>query len=205
MTQGSRFSPSLTDPEHARVAPPWSVQQWFHAPDGFSLAALRGRVVALHAFQMLCPGCVSHGIPQAQRIAQVFGPLGVEVVGLHTVFEHHEAMSPVSLAAFLHEYRVPFPVGVDTPTGAGPIPATMAAYGMRGTPTLVLIDRSGRVRFHAFGRPEDMIVGAAVQGLLDEGAAPAASSGAEGDDAAITEAGDAAKGPGCDDEGCAVG
>ena len=48
------------------------------------LADLRGRVVVLEVFQMLCPGCVAHGLPQARRIAQVFAGRDVAVLGLHT-------------------------------------------------------------------------------------------------------------------------
>jgi hypothetical protein len=133
-----------------------------------SLDALRGRVVVLHAFQMLCPGCVQHGLPQAQRIRANFDPAEVAVVGLHTVFEHHEAMTPLALRAFLHEYRIAFPVGVDAPGAQGPLPQTMAAYGMRGTPSLVLIDRRGYLRRHSFGADEDLAVGAAIGTLLAE-------------------------------------
>lgn len=142
--------------------------QWFNQDAPLSLAALRGKVVVLHAFQMLCPGCVSHGIPQAQRIHDTFDEDEVAVVGLHTVFEHHAAMQPVSLAAFLHEYRVRFPVGVDAPGEGDPIPRTMHAYGMRGTPTLILIDRQGSLRQHAFGQASDLAVGAAIAQLLAE-------------------------------------
>jgi len=125
--------------------------------------------VVLHAFQMLCPGCVQHGLPQAQRIHAVFEPSEVAVVGLHTVFEHHSAMSPVSLRAFIHEYRIAFPVGVDATGAEGPVPQTMQAYGLRGTPSLLLIDRQGRLRRHSFGAEEDMAVGAAIATLLAEG------------------------------------
>ena len=45
-------------------APPLQVSHWFNTPGPLSLEALRDRVVALHAFQMLCPGCVAHGLPQ---------------------------------------------------------------------------------------------------------------------------------------------
>lgn len=159
----------LTSAETAPLAPPWSVAEWMNSAEPLALSGLRGRVVVLHAFQMLCPGCVAHGIPQAQRIQALFAPEDVCVVGLHTVFEHHDAMGPVSLAAFLHEYRVTFPVGVDEAGVGSPIPKTMAAYQMRGTPTLVLIDRSGRLRLHAFGRPDDMSVGAAISSLVGEG------------------------------------
>lgn len=149
------------------MAPPLSVSQWFNTSSPLTLEALRGRVVVLHAFQMLCPGCVAHGLPQAQAVHRQFAGDEVAVIGLHTVFEYHDAMTPVSLAAFLHEYRIGFPVGVDA-RGAdgGDVPTTMRAYGMRGTPTLVVIDRAGRIRMHAFGRVEDLAVGALIGRLL---------------------------------------
>ena len=106
--------------QHASVArhgsrPEWDVSQWLGPePPARTLGGLRGKVVVIEAFQMLCPGCVSHGIPLAKKVhASVGGE--VVVIGLHSVFEHHEAMTPVSLAAFLHEYRVTFPVAVDRP------------------------------------------------------------------------------------------
>jgi AhpC/TSA family len=148
-------------------APEWATTRWFNHDGQLTLGGLRGRIVVLHAFQMLCPGCVQQGLPQAQRIHALFGQ-AVTVVGLHTVFEHHEAMTPVSLAAFLHEYRVRFPVGVDAPSAAGPIPRTMAAYGMQGTPSLLLIDRQGHLRWHGFGAEDDLAVGAMIGTLLAE-------------------------------------
>lgn len=158
--------------EDARPAPPWQVSRWFNAPEGFGLESLRGRVVVLEAFQMLCPGCVSHGLPQAQRVRATFPEERVAVVGLHTVFEHHEAMTPTALEAFLHEYRIGFPVGVDQ-AGDGAIPRTMAAYRMQGTPTLVLIDASGQLRGQHFGQVSDLALGASIANLMAEAEAEA--------------------------------
>ena len=73
--------------EAAQAAPALRVAQWFNTENPITLESLRGRVVVLHAFQMLCPGCVSHGIPQAQRIRDAFLASDVSVIGLHTVFE----------------------------------------------------------------------------------------------------------------------
>jgi AhpC/TSA family len=161
----------LTAP--GETAPPWSTTRWFnHEGEPLTPEALRGRVVVLHTFQMLCPGCVHHGLPQAQRIAKLFPSTEVAVVGLHTVFEHHAAMTPVSLQAFLYENRIGFPVGVDAPSDnpADPIPQTMRRYALQGTPSLVLIDRAGCVRRHAFGAEQDLQVGAAIATLLTEAA-----------------------------------
>ena len=155
------------------MAPELQCAQWFNTDAPITLAALRGKVVVIEAFQMLCPGCVSHGLPQVQKLRQMFPEDHVVVLGLHTVFEHHAAMTSVALQAFLHEYRIQFPVGVDLPADTGPIPRTMAAYGMRGTPTLLIIDRAGRLRHQHFGQVEDMALGAQVAFLMGEAMAAA--------------------------------
>jgi hypothetical protein len=145
------------------------VTRWFNAPESTTLASLRGeerRVVAVLAFQMLCPGCVATAIPQLKKVRASFGPEQLAVVGLHTVFEHHEAMTPLALQAFLHEYRLPFPVAVDAPSDSGAIPRTMAAYEMEGTPTLLLFDRDGTLRLNHFGHIEDLALGAVLGRLL---------------------------------------
>ncbi|MFW2853902.1 peroxiredoxin family protein [Sphingomonas sp. TX0543] len=152
----------------ATQAPPWRVSQWFNTDRALGLDDFDGRIVALHAFQMLCPGCVQAGLPQAQRIARTFDPARVAVVGLHTVFEHHDVMTPAALAAFIHEYRLSFPIGCDEAGDPGPLPRTMQAYGMRGTPSLILIDGKGLIRKHSFGVEDDMQVGADIAALLAE-------------------------------------
>jgi hypothetical protein len=156
------------------AAAPWTTCEWFNSDGALQptdLCDLRGKVVVLHAFQMLCPACVHDGLPQAQRIRAAFAPQDVAVIGLHTVFEHHAAMTPVSLRAFLHENRIAFPVGVDAPSADphDPIPTTMRAYGMQGTPSLVLIDRKGDLRRHSFGAEDDLALGAAIAALILEG------------------------------------
>jgi len=144
--------------------------EWLNTDDPPVLEGLKGRVVVVEAFQMLCPGCVGHGLPQALRIRQTFRPEDVMVIGLHSVFEHHEAMTPVALRAFLHEYRIRFPVAVDA-AGQGPMPRTMAEWGLEGTPTLILFDRQGRMRARHLGQVSDMAVGAEIMQLVMERAA----------------------------------
>ncbi|ANM32323.1 alkyl hydroperoxide reductase [Acidobacteria bacterium Mor1] len=175
-----------------RKAPELQVSTWLNTPHPLSLEQLRGKVVLIEAFQMLCPGCVSHGLPQATRVAETFDPDEVAVLGLHTVFEHHKAQgSREALEAFLHEYRLRFPVGIDAPSPGGGVPRTMAAYAMRGTPTQILIDREGNLRRQSFGVEQDLVLGAAIARLL--GATPAEQ----------TDPPDAPD-EGCDETGCAM-
>lgn len=153
-----------------KAAPALQVSHWVNTTVPITLESLRGRVVVIECFQMLCPGCVAHGLPQAMRVHQEFDRSLVAVVGLHTVFEHHEAMQPHALEVFCHEYRITFPVGVDTADNNSGVPLTMRAYQTKGTPTLILIDKKGRRRAQHFGSVSDLKLGSEITALsLEDG------------------------------------
>jgi thiol-disulfide isomerase/thioredoxin len=153
----------------AVAAPELQTSGWLNTPQPLTLAALRGKVVVLHTFQIFCPGCVQMGIPQAQKIYQEFDPSRVAVIGLHTVFEHHPVMGPDALEVFVHEYRLRFPIGIDKYDGQPQgVPLTMRAYQMQGTPTLILIDKNGYIRLHKFGHVSDLTIGFSIGALLSE-------------------------------------
>lgn len=183
----------------ASAAPELQTSGWLNTPQPLTLASLRGKVVVLHTFQILCPGCVQAGIPQAQRISQEFDPDRVAVIGLHTVFEHHSVMGRDALEVFVHEYRLRFPIGIDKYDGEPRgIPLTMRAYQMQGTPTLILIDKAGHIRLHKFGHVSDLSVGFSIGALLsekieiDESAAIPAAAGTSSEYTV------------CDEDGCGV-
>jgi hypothetical protein len=156
----------MFDPENP---PELQTTGWINSDKPLTLAAMKGKVVVISAFQMLCQGCMEHGLPQAKRLAAKFNPNEVAVLGLHSVFEHHAVMSPAALQVFMAEFKWPFAVGIDAPDGAGP-PKTMTAYQMQGTPTLLLFDRAGRLRRHYFGRPDDMQIAAEIMAMSIEDA-----------------------------------
>lgn len=149
------------------MPPELVVSSWLNAGEGLSLAKLKGRVVVVVAFQMLCPGCVEHAIPQAKRLRARFKPNEVAIIGLHSVFEHHHAMTPAALEVFASEFKLPFPIAIDEADGTG-MPKTMAAYQMQGTPTLLVFDRAGRLRRHYFGQPDDILIAAEIMALAIE-------------------------------------
>lgn len=151
-------------------APELEVQKWLNTKEDLSLKKLRGKVIAIYAFQMLCPGCVEHSIPQARNVFASFNPDDLIVIGLHTVFEHHQAMAETALKAFIHEYKIKFPVAIDTPSEKDydPIPKTMRTYNMAGTPSLILIDRLGFLRKYKMGHEHDLKLGAELMALMKE-------------------------------------
>ena len=176
-------------PANPHAAPPLVTSGWINSPAPLDIPDFAGRILVLHVFQMLCPGCVEQALPQAQRVARAFPNDKVAVIGLHSVFEHHEAQgSREALAAFAHEYRLGFPIGIDLQDQR--IPATMRAYDMQGTPTLVVIDRTGLRRFQRFGHVDDLTLGSVLGSLLAEPVRPAPTGEAMPD--------------GCDDAGCAI-
>jgi len=155
-------------PAHrAERAPFVLASHWLNTDGRIELSKLQGKVVVLAAFEMLDPESVMHGLPQAMRIREAFEPSDVEVLGLHPSFVAHQVRGPLTLAAFLLQYGIDIPVAIDVP-GDEREASTMESYGIAGTPSLVLIDRLGRLRAHVFGRPSDMQVGAKIAELVAE-------------------------------------
>ncbi|MFT5235300.1 MAG: peroxiredoxin [Shewanella sp.] len=153
---------------HYQQAPELDVSGWLNTDNPITLEQLRGQVVVIHAFQMLCPACVSHGLPQTQAVHKLFADDNVTVLGLHTVFEHHQVMNKAALEAFVSEYRLTFPIAIDTPSSKGVIPKTMHTYMLRGTPSLIVIDKQGKIRLNHFGRISDLELGNFLGQLLAE-------------------------------------
>lgn len=152
-----------------RIAPELHVQSWLNTEAPLNLSDLRGRVIVIHAFQILCQGCIHYAIPQMSRLHQKFSGGGdIVVIGLHSVFENHDAMNPVALKTFVQDNKLTFPIGVDSPRKGMSIPQTMASYDMQGTPTLILIDRKGYLRFQHFGIVDDLYLGVVIGKLIAE-------------------------------------
>lgn len=155
---------------HFTTAPELDVAEWLNTSEPMTLEKLKGKVVVLHSFQMLCPSCVTHSIPQAMQLHDFYRDEDVQVIGMHTVFEHHNIMTTEALSVFVAEYRITFPIAVDKPAlpEEGRRPRTMRKYQMEGTPTLVIIDKQGRIRLNHLGRLGNLEVGNFIGGLLSE-------------------------------------
>ncbi len=154
--------------EVCNPAPALETIAWINSEKPLLLSDLKGKVIVIHAFQMLCPACVVHSVPQARAIYDYYARKDVEVIGLHSVFEHHDVMTFDALKAFAAEYRIPYPIAVDKPSEHSPVPKTMTSYQMRGTPTLIILDKTGEIKLNHFGQMNDMQVGSIIGGLLAE-------------------------------------
>ncbi|GGI82418.1 hypothetical protein GCM10007978_20300 [Shewanella hanedai] len=182
-------------------APELDVSGWLNTTTPITLEQLKGQVVLIHAFQMLCPACVSHGLPQTQAVHKLFENEKVSVIGLHTVFEHHQVMNKAALEAFVSEYRLSFPIAIDTASTQGVIPKTMHSYMLRGTPSIIVIDKQGNIRLNHFGRISDLELGNLIGQLLTE---PENISSATSQDLPSKSKYPQKSQPNCDAEGCAI-
>ena len=70
-------------------APNFAVSEWVQGmPTNFDQES--DHVVLLEVFQVNCPGCFMHAIPEAIQIYQKYSDEGVRVIGLATAFEDFE-------------------------------------------------------------------------------------------------------------------
>ena len=132
---------------------------WLNTDDDDAITrGLSGKMVVVHAFQMLCPGCITHSLPQFANVSRLFAAQEIEFIALHTVFEHHQAMNNDALAACVSEFGYTFKIAVDYNPRQTGLPNTMQAWQLQGTPSLLIFDQTGQLLVHHFGRLSDLAI-----------------------------------------------
>ncbi len=115
--------------------PPLSVSAWLQG-DPVTFEQLRGRVVLVAVFQVNCPGCFLHCLPEVLRLHHCYADSGLTVLGLATAFEDFDKNNLENLKRLLEKgevvgetlhmlrgrgilrngvlpYRIDFPVAMD--------------------------------------------------------------------------------------------
>jgi len=138
----------------AMASPGWSVEVGEPLPefaiqtfDGnkASRATLEGKAALVIFWNTWCPNCMKE-LPEINRLAEKLGPRGLEVLAVNTAFNDSENKA----RAYWKKYGYVFPVGFDHDFEVG------QAFGVRGVPTIFLIDSKGVVRYKHTLIPEDM-------------------------------------------------
>jgi thiol-disulfide isomerase/thioredoxin len=123
-------------------------------PSGAALADLKGKVVVLFFWAHWCPDCKRQGPVLADLLRQ-YGPQGLAVVAPTQRFGYvagGKPAAPADEARYIAEVRATqysFLDGRDVPLSE----ANHKRYGVSTTPTVVLVDRSGRIALY---HPGDM-------------------------------------------------
>ena len=118
-----------------KPAPDLQVDAWVQG-DAANFSTLPGRVVLVEVFQVNCPGCFVHALPQVLQLHQAYHDQGLTVIGLATAFENFdkntlqnlerlvttgeligEPLKQLGKAGLLHDnrldYSLPFAIGMD--------------------------------------------------------------------------------------------
>ena len=126
-------------------APEWESGVW---SDGRSrkLADYRGKVVVLNFWGTWCGPCVGE-LPLLEKLRAKYEPLGVVFLTLHTPGENEKTVRKVlemKKASLIFAFDGPRKNDEFDLNGV-----TAERYGVRGYPTLVMINRQGNVVFHS--------------------------------------------------------
>lgn len=156
--------------------PPFQVDEWINGP--VDAATLKGKVVVIHFFEMLCAGSLGYSLPRISKWAEQYGKFtDFALIGIHSTWEMHESQTPDKIKDFVTRREYKYPIGIDHLTEKVR-PDTLFGFrignpeGRLGTPGTVIVDKKGIVRFKQYGNFDDKEVEKLIETLLAEPAAP---------------------------------
>ncbi len=138
----------LINAKQARRAPALSEGKWVNS-DALTIESLKGRVVLVDFWTYGCYNC-RNTLPALKRFDERYRNQGLTIIGVHTPEFDHEKELP-NLRKQVRELGILYPVVTDNDY------ATWRAYGVRAWPTVVILDKQGRIRWLHIG-----------EGLYDE-------------------------------------
>jgi len=149
-----------------KAAPALDIREFF-GPRPRSLASLRGRPALLFFWAHWCGDCKQMG-PIIATLQKTYGPQGLEVVMPTKLFGYvagGEDAAPATEKPYIDKIRKEFYGALS----ANPAPLSAAnflTYGASSTPTLVLVDAAGIVRYYHPGSAPEAELDAQIRKLL---------------------------------------
>ena len=147
-------APELAKPEWLGARPP-------------TLAALRGHPVLLFFWAHWCPDCKSE-VPILANLLQKYAARGLVLIGPTKLYGYAaggEDASPAAEKLYIEKVRREFYAALP----AMPVPLSAANflnYGASTTPTIVLVDSRGMVRFYHPGALPEAALAARIEEIL---------------------------------------
>jgi beta-lactamase regulating signal transducer with metallopeptidase domain/thiol-disulfide isomerase/thioredoxin len=145
----SKLQPQLDQPKPVAVgdaAPDLEVGGW---SDGKTreLADYRGKVVVLDFWGLWCAPCI-HAVPAMKTLAEKYENKGVVFLGIHTADGDVGQINKLKKSM---GWNTPSGLDLGTSITDG---KTCLAYGIRGYPSVVIIDAQGKIAFNGSIEPK---------------------------------------------------
>jgi len=136
--------------EVGAVAPDWDLKGWSDGKER-KIADYRGKVLVLDFWGVWCGPCVS-AIPSMQALAEKYEPRDVVFLGIHTPDGEFDQIRKLKK---LHGWTSPSGIDRGTSNADG---STSTTYGIHGYPSLLIVDRQGKIAFNSGIEPKDRSV-----------------------------------------------
>jgi len=133
--------------------------QWINSAP-ISRADLRGHVTMIEIWTFGCYNCLN-ALPHIKETAAKYKAAGLVTIGVHTP-EFDREKVPANVAQRVKELGVVFPVVMDNDF------AIWRNFNNRFWPSVYIVDKQGRIRFHHDGEGRYDDIDAAVKALLAE-------------------------------------
>jgi thiol-disulfide isomerase/thioredoxin len=151
-----------------KPAPPLEANDWL-GPRPDSLTALHGHPILLFFWAHWCPDCKAEA-PVLAALKNTYGPQGLILIGPTKFYGYAaggEEAAPAAEKQYIEQVRRRYYAAL----ADMPVPLSAAnflTYGASTTPTLILVDRAGVVRFYHPGAASEAELSARIQAILRE-------------------------------------
>jgi thiol-disulfide isomerase/thioredoxin len=126
----------------ARLAPQIASGEWINS-EPLKLEALRGRVVLVDFWTFGCYNC-RNTLPTLKRLDSTYRERGLTIIGVHSPeFDREKKIEEVRRE--ISSLGIKYPVVTDNDYD------TWRAYDVEAWPTVVILDKRGRIRFTHIG------------------------------------------------------
>lgn len=141
-SKDNRRFDALIDASIARPAPALHEGEWINS-EPTSLEKLRGRVVLVDFWTYGCYNCINT-VPTLKKFDQTYREKGLTIVGVETPeFASEKIVANVRKA--VEKHAIKYPVVMDAEGDS------WRAFGIEAWPTVVILDKQGRIRYQHVG------------------------------------------------------
>ncbi len=153
----------LTSESKSPPAPELAPGSWINS-EPLTLKNLRGRVVLLEFWTFGCYNC-RNTLPYIKQWNERYGNQGLSTIGVHSP-EFDEERSLENVRREVNSLGIKYPVITDNDY------KTWSAYNVEAWPTIIVLDKAGRVRWLHVGEGAYDETERTIQQLLAESAPP---------------------------------